>query len=88
MKLPAITKTLWPWAAAIALVSVISGMQQLDEHDTELHDAIQSAKQERRKELSSASFCIKTNGPSSRASWDAEGVLSCSRQVATVAGGV
>ena len=87
MKFPTLSP-LWPWAGAIALPAVISGMQQLDAHDTELHDAIQSAKQERRKELSAASFCIKTNGPSSRASWDAEGDLHCSRPVATVAGGV
>ena len=81
MKFPTLSP-LWPWAGAIALLAVISGMQQLDAHDTELHDAIQSAKQERRKELSAASFCIKTNGPGSRPTFDAEDKLWCSQTLA------
>lgn len=81
MKFPSLSP-LWPWAGAVALVSVLGGMQHLDEIDGELHDAVQSAKQERRKELSAASFCIKTNGPGSRPTFDAEDKLWCSKMVA------
>lgn len=87
MKLPTLSP-LWPWAWAVALVVFAGHIPERDEIDGELHDAVQAAKQERRKEMAAASFCIRTNGPSSRASWDADGDLHCSRPVATVAGGV
>lgn len=66
------TPRLWPWAAALAVVSTIGAIQTLDAQDFET-----AAAQESREWMHAISVCHRAYGPSTQPEYNEQGNLVC-----------